>query len=82
VLVTREDDFNRLNVRANFKGCTALHYGVLADDYLMVKLLLDGGESRGSAMECPTSSWLLGQGHVLLSRSDPQNCQAQTRTTL
>ncbi|KAM6438960.1 mitochondrial disaggregase [Rhynochetos jubatus] len=44
VLVTREDDFNnRLNVRANFKGCTALHYAVLADDYLTVKLLLDGG---------------------------------------
>ncbi|XP_074008772.1 LOW QUALITY PROTEIN: mitochondrial disaggregase [Numenius arquata] len=44
VLVTREDDFNnRLNIRANFKGCTALHYAVLADDYLTVKLLLDGG---------------------------------------
>ncbi|KAJ7408657.1 hypothetical protein WISP_119114 [Willisornis vidua] len=42
VLVTREDDFNnRLNIRANFKGCTALHYAVLADDYLTVKLLLD-----------------------------------------
>ncbi|XP_005511055.2 mitochondrial disaggregase [Columba livia] len=44
VLVTREDDFNnRLNIRANFKGCTALHYAVLADDYVTVKLLLDGG---------------------------------------
>ncbi|XP_054020837.1 caseinolytic peptidase B protein homolog [Dryobates pubescens] len=44
VLVTREDHFNnRLNVRANFKGCTALHYAVLADDYLTVKLLLEGG---------------------------------------
>ncbi|XP_063004122.1 mitochondrial disaggregase [Melospiza melodia melodia] len=44
VLVTREDDFNnRLNVRANFKGCTALHYAVLADDYLTVQLLLDAG---------------------------------------
>ncbi|XP_071421311.1 mitochondrial disaggregase [Pithys albifrons albifrons] len=46
VLVTREDDFsNRLNIRANFKGCTALHYAVLADDYLTVKLLLDAGAS-------------------------------------
>lgn len=45
VLVTREDEFNnRLNVRASFRGCTALHYAVLADDYLTVKLLLDGGE--------------------------------------
>ncbi|XP_053241316.1 caseinolytic peptidase B protein homolog isoform X1 [Podarcis raffonei] len=44
VLVTREDDFNnRLNNRASFKGCTALHYAVLADDYSTVKLLLDGG---------------------------------------
>uniref|UniRef100_A0A8B9STQ9 Clp ATPase C-terminal domain-containing protein n=1 Tax=Anas platyrhynchos TaxID=8839 RepID=A0A8B9STQ9_ANAPL len=44
VLVTREDEFNnRLNVRASFRGCTALHYAVLADDYLTVKLLLDGG---------------------------------------
>uniref|UniRef100_A0A8C5UYR4 ClpB family mitochondrial disaggregase n=1 Tax=Microcebus murinus TaxID=30608 RepID=A0A8C5UYR4_MICMU len=44
VLVTREDDFNnRLNNRASFKGCTALHYAVLADDYHTVKELLDGG---------------------------------------
>uniref|UniRef100_A0A8C3SXY6 Mitochondrial disaggregase n=1 Tax=Chelydra serpentina TaxID=8475 RepID=A0A8C3SXY6_CHESE len=46
VLVTREDDFNnRLNNRASFKGCAALHYAVLADDYVTVKLLLDGGAS-------------------------------------
>ncbi|KAM9020769.1 mitochondrial disaggregase [Ara ararauna] len=44
VLVTREDDFsNRLNVRANFRGCTALHYAVLADDRPTVTLLLEGG---------------------------------------
>ncbi|XP_036924487.1 caseinolytic peptidase B protein homolog [Sturnira hondurensis] len=44
VLVTREDDFNnRLNNRASFKGCTALHYAVLADDYHTVKELIDGG---------------------------------------
>ncbi|XP_043848954.1 caseinolytic peptidase B protein homolog isoform X2 [Dromiciops gliroides] len=46
VLVTREDDFNnRLNNRASFKGCTALHYAALADDYRTVKELLDGGAS-------------------------------------
>lgn len=57
VLVTREDDFsNRLNIRANFKGCTALHYAVLADDYLTVKLLLDAGEFS-------TSTQLMGQEH-------------------
>ncbi|KAM8821590.1 mitochondrial disaggregase [Eudromia elegans] len=44
VLIAREDDFsNRLNVRASFRGCTALHYAVLADDGVAVKLLLDGG---------------------------------------
>ncbi|XP_070281657.1 mitochondrial disaggregase isoform X2 [Myotis yumanensis] len=44
VLVTREDDFNnRLNNRASFKGCTALHYAALADDYRTVKELLNGG---------------------------------------
>ncbi|EPQ08349.1 Caseinolytic peptidase B protein like protein [Myotis brandtii] len=43
VLVTREDDFNnRLNNRASFKGCTALHYAALADDYRTVKELLNG----------------------------------------
>lgn len=47
--MTREDEFNnRLNVRASFRGCTALHYAVLADDYLTVKLLLDGGELQNA----------------------------------
>jgi len=46
--VTREDEFNnRLNVRASFRGCTALHYAVLADDYLSVRMLLEAGERRG-----------------------------------
>ncbi|XP_053312581.1 caseinolytic peptidase B protein homolog [Spea bombifrons] len=44
VLVTREDEFsNRLNSRASFRGCTALHYAVLADDYATVRELLEGG---------------------------------------
>ncbi|XP_067889140.1 mitochondrial disaggregase [Heterodontus francisci] len=44
VLVTREDEFsNRLNVRASFRGCTALHYAVLADDYQTTQLLLEAG---------------------------------------
>nr|XP_033803423.1 caseinolytic peptidase B protein homolog isoform X1 [Geotrypetes seraphini] len=44
VLVTREDDFSsRLNNRASFRGCTALHYAVLSDDYRTIKELLDGG---------------------------------------
>ncbi|GCC17456.1 hypothetical protein chiPu_0017560 [Chiloscyllium punctatum] len=44
VLVTREDEFsNRLNTRASFRGCTALHYAVLADDYQTIQLLLEAG---------------------------------------
>ncbi|XP_029457904.1 LOW QUALITY PROTEIN: caseinolytic peptidase B protein homolog [Rhinatrema bivittatum] len=46
VLVTREDDFSsRLNNHASFRGCTALHYAVLSDDYRTVKELLEGGAS-------------------------------------
>ena len=45
VLVTREDEFSdRLNSRANFKGCTSLHYAVLADDNEIVRLLLNHGK--------------------------------------
>ncbi|XP_043928958.1 caseinolytic peptidase B protein homolog [Protopterus annectens] len=46
VLVTREDEFsNRLNNRASFRGCTALHYAVLIDDYRVVRQLLEAGAS-------------------------------------
>ena len=45
VLVAREDEFSeRLNTRANFKGCTSLHYAVLADDHEIVELLLKHGK--------------------------------------
>ncbi|XP_041532342.1 caseinolytic peptidase B protein homolog isoform X1 [Microtus oregoni] len=56
VLVTREDDFNnRLNNRASFKGCTALHYAVLADDYRIVKELLDGASSTHPTFPPPST---------------------------
>lgn len=32
-----------MNTRATFKGCTPLHYAVLADSKACVKILLDGG---------------------------------------
>ncbi len=45
VLVTREDEFSdRLNFGANFKGCTSLHYAVLADDSELIDLLLKYGK--------------------------------------
>ncbi|KAJ8280414.1 hypothetical protein GJAV_G00054280 [Gymnothorax javanicus] len=44
VLVMREDEFNnRLSSRASFRGCTALHYAVLADDLHCVRMLLEAG---------------------------------------
>ena len=44
VVIMREDEFSdRLSNRANFKGCTALHYAVLADDMELVKQLLYAG---------------------------------------
>lgn len=45
VLIVREDEFSdRLNTRSSFKGCTALHYAVLAENENIVKLLLEAGE--------------------------------------
>lgn len=44
VMVAREEEFNsNLNLRANFRGCTALHYAALADDLESVKILLESG---------------------------------------
>ena len=43
-MVTREEEFNsNLNLRANFRGCTALHYAALADDSQSIKILLESG---------------------------------------
>ena len=43
-MVTREEDFSdRLNLRANFRGCTPLHYAALMDDYAAAEILLDAG---------------------------------------
>ena len=44
VMVSRQADFSDdLNLRANFRGCTALHYAVLADDIGVISVLLDAG---------------------------------------
>uniref|UniRef100_A0A3Q3IG88 Mitochondrial disaggregase n=1 Tax=Monopterus albus TaxID=43700 RepID=A0A3Q3IG88_MONAL len=44
VLVSREDKFSsRLSSRADFRGCTALHYATLADDPHTVHMLLEAG---------------------------------------
>lgn len=40
----RDEEFcGRLNNRATFLGCTALHYAVLADEEEIVQMLLETG---------------------------------------
>jgi len=42
VQISREDEFSdRLSNRANFRGCTALHYAALYDDPALVNILLE-----------------------------------------
>ena len=44
VQITREDEFsNKLSPRANFRGCTALHYAALADNIGVINTLLEAG---------------------------------------
>ena len=44
VQIAREDDFcRRVSPRANFRGCTALHYAVLADNIGVINALLEAG---------------------------------------
>ncbi|XP_072040903.1 mitochondrial disaggregase-like [Amphiura filiformis] len=44
VLISREEEFSaRLSNRSSFKGCTALHYAVLTNDEIIVKILLQAG---------------------------------------
>lgn len=40
----RDEEFcSKLNNRASFLGCTALHYAALTDSYDVIKVLLEGG---------------------------------------
>ena len=42
--IARDEEFsNRLNNRSNFRGCTSLHYAVLMDSEVIVRMLLDAG---------------------------------------
>jgi len=44
VQAAREEDFSsRLSPRANFRGCTALHYAALTDSWGALSLLLEAG---------------------------------------
>ncbi|XP_074161014.1 mitochondrial disaggregase isoform X1 [Sminthopsis crassicaudata] len=86
VLVTREDDFNnRLNNRASFKGCTALHYAALADDYRTVKELVDGGASPLQCNEMghtPVDYARDGEVLKLLKTSETKDCMSSEKKTI
>ena len=44
VQITREDEFSdRLSPRANFRGCTGLHYAALTDNIGVINTLLEAG---------------------------------------
>ncbi|EFX86089.1 hypothetical protein DAPPUDRAFT_313073 [Daphnia pulex] len=50
VMETREEEFSdRLNNRATFSGCTALHYACIIDDAACVAALLDAGANPSLA---------------------------------
>lgn len=43
--IARDEEFsNRLNNRSDFRGCTSLHYAVLMDNEVIVRMLLDAGQ--------------------------------------
>ncbi|XP_058270087.1 mitochondrial disaggregase isoform X2 [Hemibagrus wyckioides] len=81
VLVTREDDFsNRLSTRASFRGCTPLHYAVLADDLCTVCMLLDAGANPLQVNELghtPLSYAKEGEMHTLLKEREGKFMEQQ-----
>uniref|UniRef100_A0A8B9H3V9 ClpB homolog, mitochondrial AAA ATPase chaperonin n=1 Tax=Astyanax mexicanus TaxID=7994 RepID=A0A8B9H3V9_ASTMX len=70
VLVSREDEFSsRLSSRASFRGCTSLHYAVLADDPRTVRMLLEAGADPLQTNELghtPLAYAKEGEMHTLL----------------
>ncbi|KAF4079455.1 hypothetical protein AMELA_G00178210 [Ameiurus melas] len=74
VLVMREDEFsNRLSTRTSFRGCTSLHYAVLADDLHTVRMLLDAGANPLQVNELgriPLSYAKEGEMHTLLKEHE------------
>ncbi|XP_007247708.3 caseinolytic peptidase B protein homolog [Astyanax mexicanus] len=70
VLVSREDEFSsRLSSRASFRGCSSLHYAVLADDPRTVRMLLEAGADPLQTNELghtPLAYAKEGEMHTLL----------------
>ncbi|XP_060799404.1 mitochondrial disaggregase isoform X3 [Neoarius graeffei] len=83
VLVMREDEFsNRLSTRASFRGCTPLHYAVLADDLRTVRMLLEAGASPLQVNELghtPLSYAKEGEMHTLLKEYEGKFMEEQKK---
>ncbi|XP_053543457.1 caseinolytic peptidase B protein homolog isoform X1 [Ictalurus punctatus] len=77
----REDKFsNRLSTRASFRGCTSLHYAVLADDLRTVRMLLDAGANPLQVNELghtPLSYAKEGEMHTLLKEREGKFMEEQ-----
>ncbi|XP_035241261.1 caseinolytic peptidase B protein homolog [Anguilla anguilla] len=83
VLVMREDEFNnRLSSRASFRGCTALHYAVLADDLHSARMLLEAGANplqSNSMGHKPVAYAKEGELYTLLKDWEGKFQEAQQR---
>uniref|UniRef100_A0A8B9H6A6 ClpB homolog, mitochondrial AAA ATPase chaperonin n=1 Tax=Astyanax mexicanus TaxID=7994 RepID=A0A8B9H6A6_ASTMX len=86
VLVSREDEFSsRLSSRASFRGCTSLHYAVLADDPRTVRMLLEAGADPLQTNELghtPLAYAKEGEMHTLLKEwegKEKQKREAEER---
>lgn len=79
VLVSREDEFSsRLSSRASFRGCSALHYAVLADDLRTVRMLLDAGANPLQKNELGhTPLTYAKEGEMLTLLKESQNTHAE-----
>uniref|UniRef100_A0A8B9J7B8 ClpB homolog, mitochondrial AAA ATPase chaperonin n=1 Tax=Astyanax mexicanus TaxID=7994 RepID=A0A8B9J7B8_ASTMX len=82
----REDEFSsRLSSRASFRGCTSLHYAVLADDPRTVRMLLEAGADPLQTNELghtPLAYAKEGEMHTLLKEwegKEKQKREAEER---
>ncbi|XP_036418637.1 caseinolytic peptidase B protein homolog [Colossoma macropomum] len=83
VLVSREDEFSsRLSSRASFRGCTPLHYAVLADDLRTVRMLLEAGANPLQTNELghtPLAYAKEGEMHTVLKEWESKFAEEQQK---
>uniref|UniRef100_A0AAR2KKE0 Clp ATPase C-terminal domain-containing protein n=1 Tax=Pygocentrus nattereri TaxID=42514 RepID=A0AAR2KKE0_PYGNA len=83
LLVSREDEFSsRLSSRASFRGCTPLHYAVLADDLRTVRMLLEAGANPLQTNELghtPLAYAKEGEMHTVLKEWEGEFVEKQQK---